>query len=210
MKIKKKFPNKKYLNFEEFSKNYIKTLEDSTKKIDWTKLKKITDIIENTIKSGNTIFVCGNGGSASIANHFLCDFAKGLNISDRIKPRIFSLSTNIEIITALGNDISFEKIFANQLNVFVKKKDVLINFSVSGNSPNIIEVAKLARKKKIKVLSFTGFAKSKLEKYSDYLICFNVLNYGIAEDFFQILTHYISQFLKQKNLTEKEISKLLF
>jgi phosphoheptose isomerase len=209
MKIKK-FPNKKYLNFEEFSKNYIKTLEDSTKKIDWTKLKKITDIIENTIKSGNTIFVCGNGGSASIANHFLCDFAKGLNVSDRIKPRIFSLSTNIEIITAIGNDISYEKVFANQLNVFVKKNDILVNFSVSGNSPNIIEVAKLARKKNIKVLSFTGFTKSKLEKYSDYLICFNVLNYGIAEDFFQILTHYISQFLKQKNLTEKEISKLLF
>jgi phosphoheptose isomerase len=210
MKIKKKFPNKKYLNFEEFSKNYIKTLENSAKNIDWNKLKKISDIIESTIKSGNTIFVCGNGGSASIANHFLCDFAKGLNISDSVKPRIFSLSTNIEIITALGNDISFEKIFSNQLNVFVKKKDVLINFSVSGNSPNIIEAAKLARRKKIKVLSFTGFTKSKLEKYSDHLICFNVLNYGIAEDFFQILTHYISQFLKQKNLTEKEISKLLF
>jgi D-sedoheptulose 7-phosphate isomerase len=210
MKIKKKFPNKKYLNFEEFSKNYIKTLEDSAKMIDWATLEKISKIIENTIKSGNTIFVCGNGGSASIANHFLCDFAKGLNISDRLKPRIFSLSTNIEIITALGNDISFEKIFANQLNVFVKKKDILINFSVSGNSPNVIEAAKLARRKKIKVLSFTGFTKSNLEKYSDHLICFNVLNYGIAEDFFQILTHYISQFLKQKNLTEKEISKLLF
>ena len=210
MKIKKKFPNKKYLNFEEFSKNYIKTLEDSAKMIDWATLEKISEIIENTIKSGNTIFVCGNGGSASIANHFLCDFAKGLNISDRLKPRIFSLSTNIEIITALGNDISFEKIFANQLNVFVKKKDILINFSVSGNSPNVIEAAKLARRRKIKVLSFTGFTKSNLEKYSDHLICFNVLNYGIAEDFFQILTHYISQFLKQKNLTEKEISKLLF
>ena len=143
-----KFPSKKYSNFEEFSKKYIRTLEESTKKINWSTLNNIKNIIEDTIKYQKNIFVCGNGGSASIANHFLCDFAKGLNISEKLKPRVISLSTNVEIITALGNDVSFKRVFANQLNVYAQKKDILINFSVSGNSKNIIEVAKLACKKK--------------------------------------------------------------
>lgn len=210
MMYKNKFPRKKNLNFEEFSKEYIHILEKSVKKINWDTLNIIKNIIEKAIINKSNIFVCGNGGSASIANHFLCDFAKGLNVSGKLKPKIISLSTNIEIITALGNDVSFKKIFSNQLNTYVQKKDILINFSVSGNSANIIEVAKLAQKKKIKVISFVGFPKSKLIKYSNYLVCLNVLNYGIAEDFFQILMHFISQFIKQKHLNGKNISKLIF
>ena len=94
--------------------NYINNLKIGIEKLNLLKLKKIEDIIFKKIKEDKKIFVCGNGGSASIANHFLCDFNKGIKLSskNKLKPKIVSLSNNIESILAIANDISFNKIFS--------------------------------------------------------------------------------------------------
>ena len=87
--------------------------------------------------SKNNIFVCGNGGSAAISNHFLCDHLKGISTNTNLLPKIISLSANIEVITAVANDIEYGDIFAFQLSRLAKPKDCLITISSSGNSKNI-------------------------------------------------------------------------
>ena len=130
--------------------NYINNLKIGIEKLNLLKLKKIEDIIFKKIKEGKKIFVCGNGGSASIANHFLCDFNKGIKLSSRnkLKPKIVSLSNNIESILAIANDISFNKIFSFQLDNYYTKGDIVILLSCSGSSPNILDVLEYCKKKK--------------------------------------------------------------
>ena len=85
--------------------------------IDYKEILTITQILLEKIKKNKNIYVAGNGGSASIANHLLCDFNKGIKISskNKIKPKIISLASSVETITAISNDISYEKIFSFQL-----------------------------------------------------------------------------------------------
>ena len=93
-------------------KNYLNYLKIGIDKLDLLKLQKIENIIFKKIRENKKIFVCGNGGSASVANHFLCDFNKGIKLSskNKLKPKIVSLSDNMETVLAVANDISFNKI----------------------------------------------------------------------------------------------------
>ena len=140
--------------------NYINNLKIGIEKLNLLKLKKIEDIIFKKIKEDKKIFVCGNGGSASIANHFLCDFNKGIKLSskNKLKPKIVSLSSNIESILAIANDISFNKIFSFQLDNYYTKGDIVILLSCSGSSPNILDALEYCKKRKIFAISLTGFA----------------------------------------------------
>ena len=84
-----------------------------------------------------TVFSCGNGGSAAIANHLQCDHLKGVRTGTDLTPRVVSLSSNIELITAISNDIGYEDVFTYQLQSQSQPGDVLIAISSSGRSPNI-------------------------------------------------------------------------
>lgn len=183
-------------------KNYLNELNKVVKKINLSKIKKIENIIFNTIKNDKKIFVGGNGGSASIANHFLCDFNKGIKISskNKLKPKIISLSNNMETILAISNDISFKKIFSFQLDSYYKEGDIVILLSCSGSSPNIIEALKYCKKNKIYTISLTGFAKKSTQTKANLNLNFGVKNYGISEDLFQIIMHIISQNIRRKFL----------
>ena len=167
-------------------------------KVNFNEIKKISQIIEKKIKNNNKIFVAGNGGSAAVANHFLCDFNKGIKHSSkkRLKPKIISLSNSLELITAISNDLDFSEIFSFQLENYASKNDLLITFSCSGTSKNILKVINFAKKNKIKIISFTGFGK--IPKQASYGINLNCKNYGITEDIFSYFMHTISQFIRSK------------
>ena len=181
-------------------KNYINNLKISIEKIDLLKLQKIENIIFKKIKENKKIFVCGNGGSASIANHFLCDFNKGIKLSskNKLKPKIISLSNNIETILAIANDISFNKIFSFQLENYYTKGDIVIILSCSGSSPNIMDILGYCKKNRIFTISLTGFAKKSIQKKANLNLNLGVKNYGISEDLFQIIMHMLSQSIRLK------------
>ena len=181
-------------------KNYLEILKKGIDTLDIKKLKKIENIIFDKIKKNKKIFVCGNGGSSSVANHFLCDFNKGIKLSSnyRLKPKIISLSDNMETVLAVANDISFSKIFSFQLDNYYSKGDIVILLSCSGSSPNIIDVLNYCKKKKIFTISFTGFAKKNIQKKANINLNLEILNYGISEDFFQIIMHMLSQSIRLK------------
>jgi phosphoheptose isomerase len=184
-------------NKNKFLENYIKSHQTTFVNINLNKLIKITKFLESQIKKKRNIFVAGNGGSASIANHLLCDFNKGVQIANqkKLKPRVISLSISIVLMTALSNDISYDEIFSFQINNYYRKNDCLICFSCSGQSKNIINVISFAHKNKIKTILFQGFGELNHKIKPDYYLNLNNKNYGICEDIFTSIMHIMSQII---------------
>lgn len=184
---------------------YKKQLIEASKNIDTEVVEKIEKLILKKIIQGKQIFTCGNGGAASVSNHFLCDFNKGIKLSSqkKLKPKVISLSSDMESILAISNDISFEEIFSFQLENYCKPGDLLISFSCSGSSKNILKAINFAKIKKLETISFTGFAPKKIQKKTDINFNANIKNYGVSEDIFQSLMHMISQSIRMKYLAKK-------
>ena len=180
---------------EKFITAYINSLSSSIMNSDMEKLHKAAMQILKTIKKDATIYVCGNGGSAAIANHYVVDFLKFFRENTIYKPKIFSFSNNIETITAISNDINYKFVFKYQAENLCKKNDLIIIVSSSGNSENIIELLKFTKKNKITTIGFSGFKGGYLKRNSDISVHINAENYGISEDAHHILMHAQLQYL---------------
>ena len=121
------------------------------------KLDKVAKIFYQKIKKGGKIFLCGNGGSAADAQHLAAEFLVRLRPTINRKPiAALSLAQDTSTITACSNDYSFDKLFSRNLEALANKKDILIAISTSGKSKNILEVIKLAKKKKIYTFCLLG------------------------------------------------------
>ena len=206
-----KFTTKKYLNGSDYFEDYINIKDLLLKKVDQKVLQKIIQEILGAIQKKRDFFSCGNGGSAATAEHLSCDFSKGSCTNTDLNIKVFSLNSNVALMTAIANDISYEDVFSYQLNRFAKANDILLAFSVSGTSKNIIKCAKIAKKKKIKIISFTGFNGGELKNLSSYNINFLSNNFGIVEDCHLTIMHYISQYIRNiKFKNGSKISKVNF
>jgi len=181
--------------FETFLDNYLLELTNSIKKSNIHAIEKVSAKILETVKKKGTIYVCGNGGSAAISNHYVCDYLKFLRQHTRLKPKVISLSSNLETITAISNDINYDQIFKYQAESLFEKNDLLIIISSSGNSKNVKEVLKFSKKKGVKVIGFSGFDGGYLKKNSDISVHISAKNYGISEDSHHILMHVILQYM---------------
>ena len=125
------------------------------------------NIIRDAINDGKTIFWCGNGGSASQANHLSAELIGGM-YQKKIKPfKSICLNVDTAFITAWSNDDSFDNIFIRQLEALSQSGDILIGLSTSGNSSNVLKAAKFAHSNGLKVISLTGNDGGKLNKNSD-------------------------------------------
>ena len=198
-----KFPIKIFNESRLFFESYFSVLNNFLQNKNLNKLINISNEIYRKIINKKKIFICGNGGSGSIADHFLCDFMKGVSSDTYFKPKIISLNSNPSLLSAIANDLGYDKIFEFQLDNLAKAGDLIVLLSCSGNSKNIIRVIKLAKKKKVKIIGFTGFQGGYLKKNSDINFHVNISNYGIVEDIFQITMHCMSQFIRQKYLKNK-------
>lgn len=196
--------NKKF--FSIYSKELIKKINNLNIDI----LDEITNEIFSKIKQKKKIFVCGNGGSAAVANHFLCDFNNGIKATTKKKliPRVISLNNSNEIITAISNDLDYKKIFSSQLENLAEKGDLLFVFSCSGNSKNIKESIVFAKKIKMKIVQVLGFKKKSKISNNEKILALNCHNYGIAEDLFQSIMHMVSQRLRVQYIKTLNFNKL--
>ena len=116
------------------------------RKVKNEELQKVINEILISSKKKKNFFSCGNGGSASTAEHLSCDFSKGSCTNTNLSIKVHSLNSNSALMTAIANDISYDDIFSYQLNRFGKANVVLLAFSVSGTSKNITKCAKIAKK----------------------------------------------------------------
>ena len=132
------FPNSKFINTASYVDSYFDEIGKATATVSRQKMELAADILTKAYTEGCVVYSCGNGGSAAIANHLVCDHCKLVRSDTNLMSRIVSLSTTIEMITAIGNDISFDEIFVYQLRALAKPGDVLITISSSGDSENIV------------------------------------------------------------------------
>jgi D-sedoheptulose 7-phosphate isomerase len=125
-------------------------------------LVEIARLIYSTLENKGTVFAAGNGGSAAEASHFVAELVGRFIPSDRKSLRAVSLNSDMPSITAIGNDYGFQEIFSRQLSVLATPGDIVICFSTSGTSENILRLIETARELRVKVVLFTGEKLNKI------------------------------------------------
>ena len=143
------------------------------------------------------VFSCGNGGSASVANHMQCDHIKGVRNGTDLQSRVISLSSNVELLTAIANDVGYHDAFAYQLRAQSRPGDVLIVISSSGCSPNILHALQWACDNDIRTIALTGFEGGGARSTAEIAIHVDSSNYGIVEDLHQSIMHALAQYIRQ-------------
>jgi len=141
-----------------------------TKKTDWNALSKIVEALLETRKRGSRIYTAGNGGSLTTASHMVNDFTKGCRAHNRTGFDIECLGDSNAVVTCLANDFSYNDIYSIPLRTKGRRGDTLVYFSGSGNSPNLLEVAKTAREMGIVTIGFLGRDGGALKALSDYYV----------------------------------------
>ncbi|MEE2745311.1 MAG: SIS domain-containing protein [Pseudomonadota bacterium] len=204
------FPDQKYTSSDIFVDAYFDQYVMAAASVDREKVQDAINILEKTYKTTGTLYVCGNGGSASISNHLACDHGKLLSTGTELLPHIQSLSTNVEVITAIANDISYDDVFLLQLKLIGKPGDVLMTVSSSGDSENVVRAAIWAKENGMEVISLTGFDGGRTSNIAGVNIHVDAKNYGVVEDVHQSLMHLIGQYLRQAHMAETSIKKTLF
>ena len=145
---------------------------------------------------GGTIFIAGNGGSASTANHFACDLQKATRIEGR-GTRAISLSDNTALLTAWGNDLSFDSVFAEQLRLLATPGDALVLFSVSGSSPNLLEALAVAREMNLTTVALLGRGGGRAAPKVDHAVIVSSEDCGWVESAHLVLEHVLTSYVQR-------------
>ena len=204
------FPEKRYDDGRSFASDYLARLREASASVDLAAIESAAAVLTQVHSQHGIIYSCGNGGSASIANHLVCDHCKGVQSDTRLRPRIYSLSSNIEIVTAVANDISYNEIFVYQLSSLARAGDALLAISSSGDSENIVRASLWARENGIPVIAMTGFSGGRSAVIADVSLHVEADNYGIIEDVHQSLMHILAQHIRQTHMDQAMIEKRKF
>lgn len=204
------FPRFRYSDIGTFSGDYFAEFSRAAAAVDRAKLEQAADKLGEVIDSRRWIYVCGNGGSAAISNHLFCDFVKGIQTDTDRRPRVSSLSAQMEMITAIGNDLSFDDIFVYQLRTLAEKGDLLLTISSSGNSENIVKAVQWAKENGLGTIALTGFEGGRSAQMADINLHVPCANYGVVEDLHQSLMHILAQYLRQSRMLPEKFGSIKF
>lgn len=180
----------------DFAEAYAKRLIDLLRELDTQAVGRFTEVLLAARKAGQRIFFCGNGGSAATASHFANDIAIGTRATD--KPfKAISLTDNNAVMTAIGNDDGYDKLFVRQLEVLLEPGDVVVVISASGNSPNVVAALEFARGRGNPTVALTGFSGGRIAEMADTVIHIvsDAGEYGPVEDMHMFIDHLVGAYL---------------
>jgi D-sedoheptulose 7-phosphate isomerase len=186
----------------QYSRKYFSYLGKVLESIDENEINKLGEAFESARENGNTIFVAGNGGSATTATTMANDI--GFDILKKTgtdKPfKVLSLVDNNSVITAIANDVSYDDVFINQLKIHYRPGDIIILISASGNSANILKAAEWVKSKGGAIIGFLGFTGGKLMEFCDVKIHVKSEpgEYGPVEDAHLIMNHILAHWFQNK------------
>jgi len=180
--------------------NIIEELKQSIDEFFITKsdlFDKVLRTIIESLKAGHKILVFGNGGSAAQAQHFAAEL---VNKFLEIRPafRAISLTTDTSSLTSIANDTSFDYVFSRQIEALGEEGDVVLALSTSGNSSNVIEALKVAKKMKIITVAFTGKGGGKLGSFVDYLLDVPSESTPRIQEVHLLLLHLLAQEIEKR------------
>jgi phosphoheptose isomerase len=204
------FPARPYASAASYFEAYAASSALAGSSIEPAAFDKAAGILVDAYQIGATVFACGNGGSAAIANHLQCDHLKGVRTATDLVPRVVSLSTSIELITAIANDVDYAEIFTYQLQSQSAPGDVLVAVSSSGRSSNIVGALQWAREHDLRTIALTGFTGGDALRLADVSIHVSGANYGVIEDLHQAVMHALAQYIRQSRMTPAAISSTVF
>jgi len=182
-------------------KQFIEEHSETVKKFDLSKIDHAVKMMIDALNNDSTIFWCGNGGSASQANHLSAELIGGMH-KNKINPfNSICLNVDTAFLTAWSNDDSFENIFSRQLQANGKEGDILIGLSTSGNSININNAASYANKSGIKVISLTGNDGGKLKSISDLNINIDSKSTQRIQEMHILIGHIICDLIERNYIS---------
>lgn len=189
-------PNLPHFDPQEFSiLSYQSRLYDILKSLDLQAIEKAIALIREAWQAGRKIFVCGNGGSALAASHFITDWNKSIFMATGHPFYGISLNDNIGLLTAYANDVSYEDVFSEQLKNLMTPDDLLLVISGSGNSPNVLRAVEYANQKGGKTLAFCGFDGGKVKPLAQHSVWVPCYDMQICEDIHLVLGHMVMKAL---------------
>jgi D-sedoheptulose 7-phosphate isomerase len=187
---------------------YRKLLQQTLNDIDLDSVGLMTEIFLQARENGSRIYTMGNGGSAANASHAAGDFLKGASFGLEKRFNIICLNDNIPSLMAIANDVGWDDIFIEPLRNFLKKDDIVIGISGSGNSKNILKAIDFSKKIGAKTIGMTGFDGGKLKKVCDLSIHSPAMDMEIAEDIhmavFNMVKKEVMSVLMPKNASMGE------
>jgi D-sedoheptulose 7-phosphate isomerase len=196
--------NKK-IDIKEHLTEYKQRLISLYDSIDAIILGNVIDVLIECFKNGKTLYIAGNGGSAATSSHMQCDFGFFVRHFTNFRPKVLSLTDCTPMLTAIGNDNSYDDVFIEQLRGSFENGDVLLTISASGNSKNVIKATEYANEKGGTTICFVGFDGGTLKEISHLAIHTpnSKGDYGPIEDLHVILDHLIVSYLvKDKEFLE--------
>lgn len=182
-------------SLNEMASKYFSRLKAALADVSLDKVSELAESIKETGSRGGTIWIAGNGGSASTANHMAVDLSFGVKPNGSL--RAVSLSESSSSITATGNDIQFDEIFSRQIESLARPGDLVILISASGNSSNLLMAAEAANIRWVKTAAIIGFDGGKLASIVGQAIITptEMGDYGVAEDLHLAVNHCLKEIL---------------
>lgn len=186
---------------KDLSEHYLEGLKEVLDSINREEIDAVVADLSEAYARGKQVFVIGNGGSAATASHMACDLGKtvlGKNHTwHRKRFKVIALNDNMPLITAWGNDVSYDLVFSEQLRNLANSGDLLLVLTGSGNSPNVLCAVEAARELDLKTIGFLGFDGGRVKPMLDRSILVKSDNYGFVEDAHMILNHLITAHFKR-------------
>jgi len=204
------FPQMRYESAYLFAEHYAGELGQALATVDMAAFDQASKVLSDAYDRDAAVFACGNGGSASIANHLQCDHVKGVRVGTGLRTRVSSLATNVEILSAIANDIGYDAVFEYQLESVARPGDVLVAVSSSGRSPNIIRALAWAESHGMQTIAMTGFGGGEARALAGVSIHVDADNYGIVEDAHQVCMHLLAQYVRQSRMVPDAVATTVF
>jgi D-sedoheptulose 7-phosphate isomerase len=186
------------------AQSYFSTLSDTVGRLPYAVIDRVADILLQAYENRRCIYLFGNGGSAALASHLACDLAKGATNGSPKRFRVIAFTDNVPLITAWANDSRYEDIFAEQLNNFVRPRDVAFAISGSGNSPNVLNALRTARHAGAINIGLTGFQGGLLYDLCDVCMIVPSDNMQVIEDLHLSIAHALFTSIR-RNLCEHPV-----
>ena len=167
-------------------------------------IKKVVEMVIQAYKEGGRVVMLGNGGSAADAQHIVAELVNYLYMPGRPMLDALALTVNTSVLTAIGNDIGYENLFARQIESLVKEKDVVIAISTSGNSPNVLKAIESSRKVNAKIIGWTGKTGGKMAAMDlDVLIKISSTDVARIQEAHMKIGHIMCSLVEKELFQEK-------
>jgi len=178
--------------------SYFRSLSETIKKLPFSEIDAISEMLIDAYHHSRMIFLFGNGGSAALASHLACDLGKGTVNGSGRRFRVLSLTDNVPLMTAWANDAHYEDIFAEQLENYVKPRDIAFAISGSGNSANVLKALRSARIAGATTIGLGGFQGGQMKALCDFCLVVPCDNMQMIEDLHLCIAHALFTCIRRK------------